>query len=97
MPLEYPCWSRKRWCPFTAVSEQCVGEEEELSHDGGDGDFGGFASRFELLVFCLEFGIEAHCDERGHIERLSDIGSSAADEGATGPLSGLPCDGREAG
>src|SRR5690606_22228369 len=32
----------------------------------------------------------------GHVERLSDIGAAATDEGASGPLSGLPGDGSEA-
>jgi hypothetical protein len=49
-----------------------------------------------LLVRGLHVRIETGRDEGGHGEGLADIGSAAADEGATGPAAGLSRHGRKA-
>ena len=84
--LEYPCWSRQERLPFSALAKQGIVEDDELSPDGGDGDFCWFAGRFEPLVDGLEVWIEAAGDEGGYVECLADISPAAADEGAAGPL-----------
>jgi hypothetical protein len=43
---KYPCWSRKGWDPFASVPEQSVCQDDQLSHDGGDGEFCCFAVGF---------------------------------------------------
>ena len=68
------------------IPEQCVCEHDDLSHDSGDCALCGFSGGFELVVLCLEIGIESDGDERRHVERLSDIGPAAANEGAAGQL-----------
>ncbi len=77
-------------------TQECVGEDNELSHNGCDGDFRSFSGFFELVVLGLEIGIEADGDERRHVEGLPDDGPSASDEGTSGPSSGLPVDWRKA-
>ncbi len=50
-----------------------------------------------MLVFGLEIGVGAGCDEGWHVERLADIGPAASYEALTFPLAGLTGDRREAG
>jgi hypothetical protein len=50
--------------PAAIDLDQGVCGDDEFSHDGGDGDFGGFSGGDELLVLCFEVGIEAGGDER---------------------------------
>src|SRR4051794_33165384 len=56
------------------VAEECVGEDEELSHDGDDGDLGLFAGGAETVSEGGEGRIEASCDEGGHVEGGADGG-----------------------
>jgi hypothetical protein len=41
--LKYPYWSSSSRGPFSAVTDEGVREDDELSHDCGDGDFRRFA------------------------------------------------------
>ncbi len=63
------------WLPGAIGSEQGVGADDELSHDGGDGDLGGLSGADELLVLGLQVRVEPHRHERGHVEAS---GASAA-------------------
>jgi hypothetical protein len=51
--LEYPCWSSGVW----HFSEEGIGEDDELSHDGDDGDLWGLAGGGESLEDAPEIGI----------------------------------------
>jgi hypothetical protein len=84
--LEYPYWSSGSRCPFPAVSDEGVCEDDELSHDCGDGDFRRFPGFSEGAVFFLEVGVEARGDECGHIDRFTQICAPTADEGLPVPL-----------
>lgn len=70
-------------------TQECVCQDNELSHDRGDGDFGWLSGFSQSVVFCLEIGIEAGGDECRHVERLPDDGPSTDDEGASGSSPGL--------
>ena len=59
--------------------------------------FAGFPAVDELGVFGLQVWVEAGGDEGRHVERLADVGATAANEGAAGPASGLSGDRRKAG
>ena len=77
--------------------QQGVGCDNELSHDGGDGDLGGLSGGDELLVLGLEVGVISSGDEGRHVKGLSYVGASSSDEALTFPLTGLPRDWGEAG
>jgi hypothetical protein len=53
------------YLPFAIGFEKGVSEHDELPHDCGQGDFGGFSGVDELEVFGFQVGIEASSDERG--------------------------------
>ena len=69
----------------------------ELSHDGGERDLGSFACRSQAFVFGLHVGVEAHGDQSGHGDHLTQVGPAAADEALAAVLARVAGDGREAG
>ncbi len=81
--------------PASVCFEQSVGGDDELSHDGSDGDFCGFSGPDELLVLGLEVWVEARCDEGWHVECLPYVGSPPSNEALAFPLTGLARDGCE--
>jgi len=66
--------------PASIGFEQSVCGDDDLSHDGGDGDFCGLSCGDELLVLCLDVRVVSSGDEGRHIEGLPHAGTSAADE-----------------
>jgi hypothetical protein len=58
-------------------------------HDSGEGDLGGLPGIDQLLVLGLHVWIESGLDQRGHVDSLADVGSAAAEEGATDPATRL--------
>src|SRR5215475_1757671 len=93
---EYPCWSSGVWGRRGAFSEEGIGENDEVSHDGDDGDLWGLAGGGESLEDAPEIGIEADCDERRHEEGVAHFGPSATDETFAAPLSAVASHGRQA-
>lgn len=85
--LEYPLWSSGHLGPRPVGTEECVGEDDELSHDGCDGDLRGFSGSDHRFVFCLNVSIEAGRDESWHVESLAQDGATAADVAASAMLS----------
>jgi hypothetical protein len=55
-----------------------VGDDDEFSHDCGDGDEGFFAGEDEALVEGFEVGIVFSGGEGGHEQNPFDLGSAAA-------------------
>ena len=47
---------------------QGVSQQDELAHDGGDGDLCGFSGFSELIVFCFQVRVEACGDEGRHVK-----------------------------
>lgn len=94
--LEYPSWSSRFSHPQPICFDECVSKFDELSHQSGYCDFGGFSRFSEGLVFGLEVWVEAHGDDGGHVERASQVVSSALNEGVAFPLPGLARHGRKA-
>ena len=81
----------------SSISQESICEEEELSHDDGDGHLRRFSNRDEGLVYGLKVRVDAGGDQGGHIEGLARIGSANTDEGAAFPSFGLLCDGSQPG
>ena len=55
-------------------------ETTELSHDCGQGDLCRLSGFDEVSVFGLHVRVEACGDEGRHVERLADVGATAANE-----------------
>lgn len=84
------------WCPYSVFFDQGVRQNDELSHDCCQRDFGRFARFDHTGVESAHVGIVPTGDEGRHLERVSQMFSATADGGASFPLSGLPCDRGEA-
>ena len=48
-----------------------IHQDDEFTHDGGEGDFGGFAGGTEPLVKRLELAIGMGGDQCGHVKRAA--------------------------
>ena len=59
------------------VFQQVVGEEDELSHEGGESEFFSFASSEEAEVERFEDRVVAGGDERGHVKDRADRRAAA--------------------
>ena len=73
-----------------------VGEDEELSHDGDEGDLRGFSGFDEGLVFGFDLRIEPDGAEGGHIERPPGAAPAAANGSFAKGLAAVVCNRREA-
>ena len=63
--------------PQPICFDECVCQFDELSHEGGEGDFGGFSGSPELVLDRLEVRVEAHGDKGWHVERVAQVFASA--------------------
>src|SRR6266705_362433 len=68
------------------IFEEVVHQDDEFAHDGGAGDFGGFACGAEPLVKLFELPVGAGGNQCGHVERPADGCAPAADAPASVPL-----------
>lgn len=59
-------------------------EQEQLAHDGGEGEFTGLAATAESLVEVFEVVVMSNGGEGGHVEGATHLGASTAD-GAIAP------------
>jgi hypothetical protein len=78
------------------VFEGRIEEDEKLAGDGGEGEFGSFTSRAELLVKSFEDGIFADGREAGEIEEAADWGAASPDVALTAPLATVAIQRRKA-
>ena len=83
--------------PCAVVADEGVGEDEELSHDGGEGELEGLSLGAEPVVGGLEVGIASDGGESGHVDGAAQGGAPAADPGLSLPAPGLAGDRRSAG
>ena len=72
-------------CPGTIIPQQCIGQDQELSHNCGNGDFRGFSGLDEGLILGFHIRIKADRDERGHVERMPQVRAATADEALAMP------------
>jgi len=72
-----------------------VSEDDELSHDCGDGDLGVFAGADEAIADTFEVRVESHGDEGRPVEGLTQHGTAGANGASAGPFAGLRRHGRE--
>ena len=84
------------WAPWPVRPDECVSKDDELSHDGCDGELWRFPRGDELLVFGFEIWVEPEGDEGRHVERVADLFASSLHEGLALPLAGLPRHGCQA-
>jgi hypothetical protein len=66
-----------------------VGEDDELSHEGREGEFLGFAASEETEVKRSEGRVVARGDERGHVKDRADLGAAAEDVAVTAELTAV--------
>jgi len=71
-----------------------IHQDDEFTHDGSQGDLGGFACQPEALIKLLEGLVAAGGDEGGHVEGPAD-GRTAATNGSAAPplatFAGMGC------
>ena len=77
--------------------DEDVGEDDEFSHDGGDGDFGFLAGAAETIVVVAELRVEPGRCDGGEIEAGSHEGASAFDMALAGLLAAVARQRRKAG
>src|SRR5215216_3985888 len=100
-PGEHLCWKSSMFgavgLPHSAFADEDVGEHDELSGDGNDGELGGFSGGDEAIEEGFHIGVEAGGGDGGEIEDAPYVGSAAPDDADTLALAGLISDGGEAG
>ena len=64
---------------MAAVPHQSVRQDDELSHDGDEGDFCGLSVRDQLIELRLEVAVKAHCGEGWHVDRAAQECSTTLD------------------
>jgi hypothetical protein len=74
-----------------------VGEDDELSHEGGESEFFGFAAIEETEVEGSEDGVMAGGDEGGHVEDRAQLRAAAEDVALTAELTTVVVKGSDAG
>ena len=85
-----------KWLPLSVFANAGVCENEELSHDGGEGDFSQFAFFDEAIMEGSERRVETSGGQRSHIESASDMGASALDVTGSAALAAIAGDRGEA-
>src|SRR5438045_8404643 len=68
------------------VFQELVSEDDELSHEGGKGEFFGFATGEETKVEHSENRIVAGGEERGHVKEGTDVRGAAEDGAGRGEV-----------
>src|SRR5690606_19512893 len=77
--------------------DEGIGEDDELSHDGGEGEFSGFAPGDEAVVAGLEAGLVAGGGEGGHVEGVAWSHAATVDVALALAVAAVVGDRREAG
>jgi len=71
--------------------------DEELAHDGDEGEFFGFGTEKEGLVEGLEDGVVSRGDEGGHVEGVSGFGASGGGSALAAEEADVAVEGSEGG
>jgi hypothetical protein len=74
-----------------------VGEDDELSHEGGESEFFGFATIEETEVERSEDRVVARSDEGGHVKDGADLAAATEDVALTAELTTVVVKGSDAG
>src|SRR2546423_708575 len=82
--------------PGSLVSQDCIEDGDELSHEGDDDDLGSLAGGLEMLLEGCEDGVASGSDERGHVGDIADGLSSACDVPLTLEASAFVVEGSDA-
>jgi hypothetical protein len=78
------------------VFQQLVGEDDELSHEGGESEFFSFSPSEETEVERPEDRVVARSDERGHVKDRADLRAAAEDVALTAELTAVMVKGSDA-
>ena len=78
------------------IFQQVVGEDDEFSHEGGEGEFFGFAPIEEMEVERSKDRVVAGGDERGHVKDRADLRAAAEDVTLTAELTTVVIKGSDA-
>ena len=82
--------------PFSVLSDEGIGEDDELSCDGNVGELCGFSFSDQVVVASFHGGVESGGADGCEIEAPPDAGSAAEDDTNALSLSGIVGDRREA-
>ncbi len=82
--------------PRLTGAEDGVERDDDLSHHGGDDELSWLASLPKLFGEDPHDGVVTHGDDRRHVERLSDDGSSGLDVARPFVLAAVVIDWRKA-
>lgn len=80
---------------MSVVFDHGVEDDQQLSHAGGEGDFGFFPLGLEPGIEGFEYGVMASGDEGGHVERRPESGSAAPDASLAAELSTIVIQGSD--
>jgi hypothetical protein len=61
------------------ISQERIGQDDELSHDRRQGDLGRLSCREQGLVLGFQIRIEAGCYQRRHVQSLTHMSATTAD------------------
>jgi hypothetical protein len=79
------------------IFQEVIGEDDELSHEGGEGEFFRFATSDETEVERSEDRVVAGGDEGGHVKDRAELRAAAEDVALTAELTAVVVKGSDAG
>lgn len=85
------------WLPETVLADEGVGQNQQLAHDGDEGDLGLFSGGAQASIEGSEVVIAAAGGERGHVEDAPHRGAAASDVAFTAAFPAVGTNGRQAG
>ena len=65
--------------PIAIFADQGIGEQDELSHNGGQSNLGGFSGGAQAAVEGLEIGVATDSGDGRHVKRASHMRAAAFD------------------
>jgi hypothetical protein len=81
---------------YFRCADDLVEMDQELAHDGGDGDAVAFAAGPQLLIKRAQDRVATGRGKCGHIKRPAHFGAAAADVARTGGPAAVTVEGRKA-
>ena len=72
-------------CTWAILLDECICDNKEFSHSGGNCDLWSFAFGAEMLIKVFDGWIEADGRQRCHVERAADREPAAGDMGLSAP------------
>ena len=71
------------------IFKDLIHEDDEFTHDGGQGDFGRFASGAKALVKRFKLTVGTSSNQSRHVESAADLCATAANGSVSAPLAAI--------